>query len=97
MVYRYRLTYDEILGVLDLKENPTTRRGISLNPEVYDLTDIYKTLKYILHDNVKVSIKIDDIRLKSKLKNNQTLIFTNNSLLYTFRVCSITFLSFRRN
>ena len=97
MVYRYRLTYDEFMGVLDLKENPTTRIGNSLNPEIHDLTDINKTLNYILHDNVKVSNKIDDIRLKSKLKINQTLIFTKNSLLYTFRVCSITFLSFRRN
>ena len=40
-------------------------------------------MKHILPDNVKVSVTIDDIRLKSNLKNNQTLIFTNKSFLYT--------------
>ena len=34
-------------------------------------------------DNVKVTITIDDIRLKSNLKINQTLIFTNKSFFYT--------------
>ena len=32
---------------------------------------------------MKVSVTIDDVRLKSKLKINQTSIFTNKSLLYT--------------
>ena len=32
---------------------------------------------------MKVSITIDDIRLKSNLKINQTLIFTNKSFFYT--------------
>ena len=41
------------------------------------------TLKYILTDNVKVTITIDDIRIKSNLKTNQTLIFTNKSFFYT--------------
>ena len=34
-------------------------------------------------DNVKVSITTDDIRLKSNLKINQTLIFTEKSFFYT--------------
>ena len=32
---------------------------------------------------MKVSITIDDIRLKSNIKINQTLIFTNKSFFYT--------------
>ena len=40
-------------------------------------------LKHILPDNVKISITIDDIRLKSNLKIDQTLIFTNKSFSYT--------------
>ena len=32
---------------------------------------------------MKVNIKIDDVRLKSKLKTNQTLIFTEKSFFYT--------------
>ena len=34
-------------------------------------------------DNVKVNVTIDDIRLKSKLKNIQTLIFTKKKFFYT--------------
>ena len=83
LVYRMQLTYDEIIDVLDLKYIPTKRTGYSLNPGIYEVIDLNNTLKYILPDNVKVTITIDDIRLKSNLKINQTLIFTNKSFFYT--------------
>ena len=47
------------------------------------MVDLKNTLKHILPDNVKVTITIDDIRLKSNLKTNQTLIFTEKSSFYT--------------
>ena len=47
------------------------------------MVDLNKTLKYTLPDNVKVTFTINDIRLKSNLKINQTLIFTEESFLYT--------------
>ena len=37
----------------------------------------------ILPDNVKLSITIDDIRLKFNSKKNQTYIFTKKSFFYT--------------
>ena len=74
-----QLTYDEIVDVLDLKYISTKRIGYSLNPGIYEVIDLNNTLKHILPDNVKVSITIDDIRLKSNLKINQTLIFTEKS------------------
>ena len=40
-------------------------------------------MKYILPNNLKVSITLDDIRLKSNLKANQTLLFTNESFFYS--------------
>ena len=83
MVYRFQLTYNEIIDVLDLKYFPTKRIGYSLNPGIYEVVDLNNTLKYILPDNVKVTITIDDIRLKSNLKTNQTLIFTEKSFFYT--------------
>ena len=83
LVYRFQLTYDEIIDILDLKYIPTKRTGYSLNPGIYEVVDLNTTLKYILPDNVKVSITIDDIRLKSNLKINQTLIFTEKSFFYT--------------
>ena len=83
LVYRMRLSYDEIIDILDLKYIPTKRTGYSLNPGIYEIVDLNNTLKYILPDNVKVSVTIDDIRLKSNLKMNQTLIFTKRSFFYT--------------
>ena len=78
-----QLTYNEIIDILDLEYIPTKRIGYSLNPGIYEVIDLNNTLKYILPDNVKVTITSDDIRLNSNLKINQTLIFTNKSFFYT--------------
>ena len=83
LVYRMQLTYDEIIDVLDLKYISTKRKGYSLNPGIYEIVDLNNTLKHILPNNVKVNVTIDDIRLKSNLKINQTLIFTEKSFFYT--------------
>ena len=92
MVYRYQLTYDESVDILNLKYIPTKRIGYSLDSGIYEVVDLNNNLKYILPDNVKVNITIDDIRLKSNLKTNHTLIFTEKSFFYTFlgftRSCS---------
>ena len=78
-----QLTYDEIIDVLDLKYISTKKIGYTLNPGIYEIVDLNNTLKHILPDNVKVSVTIDDIRLKSNLKFNQRLKFTEKSLFYT--------------
>ena len=65
-----QLTYDEVMDVLDLKYISTKRIGYSLNPGIYEVVDLNNTLKHILPGNVKVNVTIDDIRLKSILKNN---------------------------
>ena len=77
-----RLSYDEIMDIIDLKYIPAKRTGYSLDPGIYEVVDLNNTLKHILPDNVKVNITIDDIRLKSKLKINQTLIFTEKTFFY---------------
>ena len=78
-----RLSYDEIMDILDLKYIPTKRTGYSLHVGIYEIIDLNNILKHILPENVKVNITIDDIRLKSNLKINQTLIFTEKSFCYT--------------
>ena len=65
LIYRMRLSYDEIMDILDLKYIPTKRTGYSLNPGIYEVVDLDNTLNHILPNNVKISITIDDIRLKS--------------------------------
>ena len=83
LVYRFRLTYDEIIDILDLKYIPTKRTGYSLNPGIYEVVDLNNSLKHILPSNVKVNITIDDVRLKCDLKTNQTIIFTEKCFFYT--------------
>ena len=77
-----RLSYDEIMDILDLKYIPTKRTGYSLYRGIYEVIDSNNTLKHILPNNVKVNITIDDIRLKSNSKTNQTIIFTEKSFFY---------------
>ena len=83
LIYRMRLSYDEIMNILDLKHIPTKGTGYRLIPGIYEVNDLINTLKHILPDNVEVNITIDDIGLKSNLKINQTLIFTERSFFYT--------------
>ena len=83
LVYRMRLSYDEIINILHLNYNPTKSIGYSLNPGIYEVIDLNNTLKQILPDNVKVTITIADSKLKSNLKVNHTLIFTEKSFFYT--------------
>ena len=83
LIYRMQLTYNEIIDILDLEYIPAKRKGYTVDPNIYEMSDLNNTLKYILPDNVKVTLSIDDIRLKSNLKINQTLIFTNKSFFYT--------------
>ena len=79
LVYRFQLTYEEIIDILDRKYIPTTRIGHSLKPNIYQINDINNALKNILPDNVKISVSIDEKIYKSNLKINQTLIFTKKS------------------
>ena len=83
LVYRFKLTYDEIMDILDLKYIPTKRTGYSIEPNIYNMVDLNKTLKNILPDNVKINISIDERKNKTDLEINQTLIFTNKSFFYT--------------
>ena len=83
MVYRFQLTYDEIIDILDLKYTPTKRMGYSIEPNLYNVVDSNKTLKNILPNNVKINVTIDERKYRTGLKINQTLIFTNISFFYT--------------
>ena len=83
LVFRMQLAYDEFMEVLDIKYFPSKGTGYTLPPGIYEICDINKTLKCSLPDIVKVSTTIDNIRLKSILNINQTLIFTKKSIFYT--------------
>ena len=78
-----RLSYDEIMDILDLKYIPTKRTGYSIEPNIYNVVDLNNTLKNILPDNVKIDITIDERKYKTDLNTNQTLLFTKKSFFYT--------------
>ena len=63
LVYRKQLTYYELIDVSDLKYIPTLKTGYSINPSIYKVVDIDNILKCILPDNVKTSVRKDDVRL----------------------------------
>ena len=98
MLYRFQLTYGEIIDILDLKYILTKRKGFSLNAGMFEITKINKTIDFILTDNVRVIFTIDDIRLKSNLNFNQTLIFTKcmniikNKIMYDYTLCMVSFI-----
>ena len=82
MVYRFQLTYDEIIDILDLKYIPTTTIGYTLPPGMYKIIHNKNMLKSLLPKELKVNITIDDVRLKSNLTTNKTIKFTKNCFFY---------------
>ena len=79
------LTQGEIKDVLDIKCFPSKRTGYTLVPGIHEKGDINKTLEFLLAATVKLSITNDDIRLKTKLKINHNLIFTEESFFTQFQ------------
>ena len=55
-----QLTYDEMINILDLKYIPTKRMGYSIEPNIYNVVDLNKTLKIILPNNIKINVSIDE-------------------------------------
>ena len=82
MVYRLQLTYDETVDILDFKYLPTSTKGYTLVPGIYEVTDINFMLKSLLLKKVKVIITLDEVRLKSNLSTNKTIRFTKKSFFY---------------
>ena len=83
LVYRFQLTFDEIIDKLDLIFTPIERIASSLPSSIYENFDTNKTLEHILPDIKKVINTNDGIRLKSKLRINQTLFFTKKIFFHT--------------
>ena len=79
MVYRIQLTYDESIDILDVKYNAGSTIGDTLPPSIYEISDINLMIKSLLPKEIKLMFTIDDIRLKSKLTNDKTVGFTNQS------------------
>ena len=83
LVYRMGLSYDEIVDAWDIKYFPSEKTCITIPNGISEEAEINKLLQYLSPNTVKVSITIDDIRLRSNSNINQSLIFTKKSFFYT--------------
>ena len=96
MVYRLQLTYNEIEDILDVKHTAGSTEGYTVAPAIYEVTDFNMLLMSLLPKDVKVSIKIDDIRQKTNLTTNETIGFTKKSFFSTkYWIYSISFMAVR--
>ena len=77
------LTCEEIVDVLEIRFTTATSTGYTLQPCIYEISDINLMSKSSLLDIVKINITIDDIRLRSNLTTNKKLRFTKEILFYT--------------
>ena len=91
MVYRTAFFNGENVNVLDIRNIAGSTNGYTLPPEKYGTSDFHLVLKSLLPNEMKASITIDVIRLKSRLTNNTTMKFAKKSffhrLLGSFQSC----------
>ena len=75
-----QLTYDEIIDIR-AKIYSMEKKAIPRNRSctMYESSDLKKTLEYFSPIYVEVTIRNDDISLKTNLNINQTLLFTKKS------------------
>ena len=83
MLYRFQLSYDEIIVKLDLEYIPATTIGFTLLPGMYKKIDIKFLFKSLLLKEVKLNVTVDDVRLKSVSITNKTFKFSKKSFFYT--------------
>ena len=65
-----------------MKYNDTSTLGYTLEQGIFEVSDIKFLLNSLNPDELKVNIKIDDIRLRSNLTTNKTNRFTKKVFFY---------------
>ena len=71
-VFRFQLTYHKFAEIRDTKYTRTTSIGYTLLKRIFEISDLNLVLKCLPPENVKVSVTIDDFRLKYNLNTNET-------------------------
>ena len=83
VVYRYQVTHNEIIDILDLKFIPTTTIGYTLPTGMYETIDSNLMLTSLPLGGVKLNITVGEFRLRSNLTTNKTFMFTQKNLYST--------------
>ena len=92
MLYRFQLTRDEIINIINLKYIPTSTTGYTLPVGIYEIFDINFQLKSLLPNEVKINTIFNDTRRKSNVTTNKTMKFTIKIFfLFNSRCYSISF------
>ena len=65
MAYRMKITYDEIVSILDVKYINGSTIGYTLVQGIYEKIDVNWILKPLLPSKLEVNVTIDDITLRS--------------------------------
>ena len=73
MLFRMELTYSEIGDIFEIKYIAATSNGYTLPPGIYEISDLKLMLTPLFLDDVKVSMTIDVIRLRSNSNTNKIL------------------------
>ena len=79
MLYRLQLTYGEILDILDVRYVAGSTFAYTSLSYIYENSHIILMFMSLFPNKVKVNIKIDDNRLKSRLTTNKTIRFTEKT------------------
>ena len=91
MVNRMDITYDEIMVVLDIRNNSETSIAYTLAHGINKSSNFNAMINFLLPHEVKEKIRIDDIKLGSNLTTNITLRFLKNLFSYNTTFYSILF------
>ena len=84
MVYRMELTWKEVLDILVEKYSAGSTIGYTLPPGFDEVSDVNLILKSLTQSKVKVTITIDDFRLRSNFTTIKTINFTIDSFFVPF-------------
>ena len=76
MVYRFDLTYDEIVNILDVHYKAGSTNGYTILAGIYEMTDFNFMLQFLLPNKVKANITNDVNRLGSNLTTIKRIRFT---------------------
>ena len=84
MVYRLKLTYNDLIDKLDVTYISGSTIGYTIPPGVCEVKEINLMLKFLIFGKVKLYIAIDESRLKSILTTNKTIRFNKKSSIFQF-------------
>ena len=87
MVIRRNLNFGEILSLFGINYITQTKESFTLQPGIYEVAEVNKTLKNFLSSNLLVDVTVDDNTMRTKLTiqtaKNEESKFNGKSIFHT--------------